>query len=64
MFMPHVLLVNEIEVLLVKVQEYVDGEFLYIPRSSDNKRSWGGGYFLFLKNIQRIIGQLKKEFDK
>lgn len=63
MFMPHFLLVNEIEVLLVKVQEYVDGEFLYIPRSSDNKRSWGG-YFLFLKSIQRIIGQLKKEFDK
>lgn len=49
MFMPHVLLVNEIEVLLVKVQEYVDGEFLYIPRSSDNKRSWGGIFSVFEK---------------
>lgn len=82
------------EDLLVKVQEYVDGEFLYIPRISDNKRSWGettstrqelqdrnnriyadylagqdmeflaGKYFLSLKSIQRIIGQLKKEYNK
>lgn len=27
--------------LLLKVQEYIDGEFLYIPRISRNKRSWG-----------------------
>ena len=27
--------------LLLQVQEYVDGEFLYIPRVSDRKRSWG-----------------------
>lgn len=27
--------------LLLKVQEYIDGEFLYIPRISDNKKSWG-----------------------
>ena len=80
--------------LLAKVQEYVDGEFLYIPRASDNKKSWGettatrrelqdrnariyaeylagesmeslaGRYFLSLKSIQRIVGQLKKEHKK
>ena len=36
----HVLL----QELLAKVQEYVDGEFLYIPRASDNKKSWGGNH--------------------
>ena len=77
--------------LLSKVQEYIDGEFLYIPRISDNKKDWGTAtatrqelrdrneriyadylagqsmeslaeqYFLSLKSIQRIVGQLKKE---
>ncbi|MDO4322112.1 MAG: CD3324 family protein [Lachnospiraceae bacterium] len=77
--------------LLQKVQEYVDGEFLYIPRISDNKKDWGAAtstrqelqvrnqyiyedylsgesmdylaekYFLSLKSIQRIVGQLKKD---
>ena len=27
--------------LLLKVQEYIDGEFIYIPRISDNTKSWG-----------------------
>lgn len=27
--------------LLERVQEYIDGEFLYIPRVSDNKKGWG-----------------------
>ena len=27
--------------LLLKVQEYIDGEFLYIPRIADNKKGWG-----------------------
>lgn len=27
--------------LLQEVQEYIDGEFLYIPRIADNKKSWG-----------------------
>lgn len=79
--------------LLQQVQEYVDGEFIYIPRASDNKKSWGETtstrqelqsrnehiyidylagenmeslaekYFLSLKSIQRIIGQLKKEHN-
>lgn len=79
--------------LLLKVQEYIDGEFLYIPRVADNKKNWGtttstrqelrirneriyaeylagqrmeslaDQYFLSLKSIQRIIGQLKKEHN-
>ena len=79
--------------LLEQVQEYVDGESIYIPRVSDNKKSWGETtstrqelqsrnehiymdylagknmeslaekYFLSLKSIQRIIGQLKKEHN-
>ncbi len=77
--------------LLEKVQEYVDGESIYIPRVSQHKRDWGAAtstrqelrkrnagiyadylagermealaekYFLSLKSIQRIIGQIKKE---
>lgn len=27
--------------LLEQVQRYVDGEYLYIPRSTDNKKDWG-----------------------
>jgi len=27
--------------LLEQVQEYIDGEFLYIPRKSGNKKKWG-----------------------
>lgn len=79
--------------LLEKIQEYIDGEYIYIPRISDNKKEWGATtstrqelrdrnihifsdylagshmetlaekYFLSLKSIQRIIGQLKKEND-
>jgi len=29
------------EGLLDAVQEYVDGEYLYIPRKEGNKKSWG-----------------------
>lgn len=28
--------------LLEKVQEYADGECLYIPRKEDSKLNWGG----------------------
>lgn len=27
--------------LLEKVQKYVDGEYIYIPRISENKKAWG-----------------------
>ena len=29
------------EELLAQIQEYIDGEFLYIPRAAENKKRWG-----------------------
>lgn len=29
------------EEILELIQNYVDGEYLYIPRKSKNKKSWG-----------------------
>ncbi len=29
--------------LLEQVQEYVDGEYLYIPRVTEKKKDWGSG---------------------
>ena len=29
--------------LLREIQKYVDGEFIYIPRSDRNRREWGTG---------------------
>lgn len=78
--------------LLLRVQEYIDGEFLYIPRVAVNKKGWGETtstrqelqnrnrciyadylagtdmetlakrYYLSLKSIQRIVGQLKNSY--
>lgn len=29
------------EEIIKLVQEYVDGEYLYVPRKNENKKSWG-----------------------
>lgn len=29
------------EYLVIAIQEYVDGEYLYIPRKDDNRKTWG-----------------------
>ncbi|WLR42350.1 CD3324 family protein [Bacillus carboniphilus] len=29
------------EELITQLQEYIDGEYLYIPRKKGNERSWG-----------------------
>lgn len=29
--------------LLLQVQEYVDGELIYIPKTTDHKKCWGEG---------------------
>lgn len=80
------ILPNEI---IEMIQNYVDGECIYIPRKENARRNWGentnirkelkernlsiyldyqGGmketqiaekYFLSVKSIQRIIGQMK-----
>lgn len=55
--------------LLLKVQEYIDGEFLYIPRISDNKKSWGASTSTSQELRSRneriyaeyLAGQFKKE---
>lgn len=29
--------------LLIAMQDYVDGEYVYIPRKEENRREWGAG---------------------
>ena len=29
--------------LLIALQEYADGEYIYIPRKAENKKRWGEG---------------------
>lgn len=29
------------EEILKKIQEYVDGEYLYVPRKNENHKTWG-----------------------
>lgn len=43
--------------LISLVQEYIDGEYLYIPRKKDNKKSWGeiSGAKIDLNNRNREI---------
>lgn len=45
------------EELLARIQEYVDGEYLYIPRRSDNHKGWGekNGYRMKLRERNREI---------
>lgn len=43
--------------LISLVQEYIDGEYLYIPRKKDNRKSWGekSGAKIDLSNRNREI---------
>lgn len=36
--------------LLEAVQSYIDGEYVYIPRKSDNRKQWGE-----VKNSRKLI---------
>lgn len=29
--------------IIAQIQDYVDGEYLYIPRKEENRKSWGEG---------------------
>ncbi len=29
--------------LIKQIQEYIDGEYIYIPRKNENKKHWGEG---------------------
>ena len=44
--------------LLIKLQEYVDGEYLYIPRKSNHHKTWGekNGY---KKVVEKRIKYIK-----
>ncbi|WP_373600703.1 CD3324 family protein [Paraclostridium bifermentans] len=46
--------------ILEIVQEYIDGEYLYIPRKSDNKKSWGESSGTKLEMKKRNIEILNK----
>lgn len=46
--------------ILEIVQEYIDGEYLYIPRKSDNKKSWGESSGTKLEIKKRNIEILNK----
>lgn len=47
------------EDMIKSIQEYVDGEFLYIPRKDDNHKTWGekSGAKDMLKNRNNEIFQ-------
>lgn len=45
--------------LLEMVQEYVDGEFIYIPRKSGKKKEWGQIH-LPVQNYSSEIGRFMK----
>ena len=39
--------------VLALIQEYVDGEYIYIPRKDENRKSWGDGTNAKLQTKQR-----------
>lgn len=41
--------------LLEMIQQYVDGEFIYIPRKSSNKKEWGSNTSTRSELLQRDI---------
>lgn len=51
------------EDMIKAIQEYVDGEFVYIPRKNDNQKAWGekSGTKDMLKNRDIEIFQRHKE---
>lgn len=51
------------EGMIKAIQEYVDGEFVYIPRKNDNQKAWGekSGTKDMLKNRDTEIFQKHNE---
>ena len=57
------------EDILKMIQEYVDGEYLYVPRKKGNQRYLNGitipilaeEYYLSEKSIRRIISEQKRQ---
>lgn len=45
--------------LVSAIQEYIDGEYLYIPRRAENKKRWGE-----LKNTRHSLGERNKAISE
>jgi len=45
--------------LLIAIQQYVDGEYIYIPRKTENKKQWGE-----LKNSKNQLNQRNQTIFK
>ncbi|MED4782040.1 CD3324 family protein [Brevibacillus choshinensis] len=48
--------------LLEMVQEYVDGEFIYIPRKSGNKKEWGSNTSTRIEELQQRNMQIYEDY--
>lgn len=47
--------------ILELIQKYVDGEYIYIPRKEDNKKSWGENT-QYRKEIEKRNSMIYKEY--
>ena len=47
--------------ILELIQNYVDGEYIYIPRKEDNKKSWGENTD-YRKEIEKRNSMIYKEY--
>lgn len=47
--------------ILELIQNYVDGEYIYIPRKEDNKKSWGENTE-YRKEIEKRNSMIYKEY--
>lgn len=47
--------------VLELIQKYVDGEYIYIPRKEDNKKSWGENT-QYRKEIEKRNSMIYKEY--
>lgn len=47
--------------ILELIQNYIDGEYIYIPRKEDNKKSWGENTD-YRKEIEKRNSMIYKEY--
>jgi len=47
--------------ILELIQKYVDGEYIYIPRKEENKKSWGENT-QYRKEIEKRNSMIYKEY--
>ena len=49
--------------LLEQIQQYVDGEYLYIPRAADNKKDWGTDTAT-RRELSERNGRIRSDFEQ